>query len=161
MSAKMIAIDDDKLRDECGVFGVFLNDPGRDAASYVYYGLFSLQHRGQENAGIAAVQNGSIEVKKGKGLVGDIFTPEVLSCIKGSAALGHVLYPANGLGSAEDIQPFLARFKLGHIAVALNGALTNAGVVRELLEDAGIGFVSSGDSEVIVNLIAKNYKKWL
>ena len=151
----------DKLREECGVFGVFLNDPEQDAVPIVYYGLFSLQHRGQESAGIAAVRDGAIEVKKGMGLAGDIFTPEVLSGIRGSAALGHVLYPANGSGGMENIQPFVLKFKLGHISVAHNGALVNADAARELLEDAGIGFVSSCDSEIIANLIAKNYKKGL
>ena len=157
----MTDFDDDKLREECGVFGVFLNDPGQEAAPIVYYGLFSLQHRGQEGAGIAAFQNGNVEVKKGLGLTGDILTPEVLAGIRGSSALGHVLYPANGLGSVENLQPFITRFKLGYIAVAHNGALTNAAAMRELLEDAGIGFVSSGDTEIIVNLIVKNYKKGL
>ena len=151
----------DKLRDECGVFGVFLNDPEQDAASVVYYGLFSLQHRGQESAGIAAVKDGAIEIQKGMGLVGDIFTPERLSQIKGSAALGHVRYSTSGASSPENIQPFISRSKLGSIAIAHNGNLVNADVVRELLEDAGIGFTTSSDSEVIVNLIAKNYKKGL
>jgi amidophosphoribosyltransferase len=151
----------DKLRDECGVFGVFLNDPAQDAAPIVYYGFFSLQHRGQESAGIAAVRDGNIEIQKGMGLVGDVFTPEKFSHIKGPAALGHVLYSTAGTGSPENAQPFISRFKLGSIAVAHNGNLVNADVVRELLEDAGIGFTTSSDSEVIVNLIAKNYKKGL
>jgi amidophosphoribosyltransferase len=151
----------DKLRDECGVFGVFLNDPAQDAASIVYYGLFSLQHRGQESAGIAAVKDGTIEIQKGMGLVGDIFPPEKLGQIGGYAALGHVRYSTTGSSSPENIQPFISRSKLGSIAIAHNGNLVNADVVRELLEDAGIGFTTSSDSEVIVNLIAKNYKKGL
>jgi amidophosphoribosyltransferase len=153
--------EDDTLNEECGVFGVFCNDPVKDAASIVYCGLFSLQHRGQESAGIAAVKDNVIEVQKGMGLVGDIFSPEILSRIKGSAALGHVRYSTHGSSCIENAQPFVSRFKLGSIAVAHNGTLTNADVVRELLEDAGIGFISSSDSEVIVNLIAKNYKKGL
>jgi amidophosphoribosyltransferase len=152
---------DDKLHEECGVFGVFCNDPDKDAASLVYCGLFSLQHRGQESAGIAAVKDRVIEVQKGMGLVGDIFTPEIMSRIKGSAALGHVRYSTHGSSCIENTQPFVSRFKLGSIAVAHNGTLTNADVMQELLEDAGIGFTSSSDSEVIVNLIAKNYKKGL
>ena len=153
--------NDDKLHEECGVFGVFCNDPEQDAASLVYYGLFSLQHRGQESAGIAAVKDKVIEMRKGMGLVGDIFDPKTLSQIKGSAAVGHVRYSTSGSSNLENAQPFVSRFKLGSIAVAHNGTLTNADVVRELLEDAGIGFTSSSDSEVIVNLIAKNYKKGL
>ena len=154
-------MNDDKLHEECGVFGVFLTGPEQDAVPLVYDGLFSLQHRGQESAGIAAIFDNYIEVQKNMGLVGDIFTAETMSRIKGSAAVGHVRYSTAGGSCAENAQPFVSRFKLGSIAVAHNGTLTNADVVRELLEDAGIGFVSSSDSEVIVNLIAKNYKKGL
>ncbi|AEF82314.1 amidophosphoribosyltransferase [Leadbettera azotonutricia] len=154
-------ITDDKLHEECGVFGVYLNDPSRDAASLVYYGLLSLQHRGQESAGIAATKDKAIEYRKGMGLVSDVFTPEILEQIKGSSAVGHVRYSTMGSSTIDNAQPFVSRFKLGSIAVAHNGTLTNANVVRELLEDAGIGFTSSSDSEVIVNLIAKNYKKGL
>ena len=151
----------DKLREECGVFGVFLNDPQQDAVPFVYYGLFSLQHRGQESSGIAAVRDNNIEVIKGSGLVAHVFPPETLKRISGSAAIGHVRYSTADTNSPDNAQPFLSRFKLGSIAVAHNGSLTNADVVRELLEDAGIGFSSSSDSEVIINLIAKNYKKGL
>jgi amidophosphoribosyltransferase len=151
----------DKFHEQCGVFGVFCNDPQQDAVPLVYYGLFSLQHRGQESAGIAAVKDKLIEMHKGMGLVGDVFTPDVLFRLKGPAALGHTRYSTFGSSNLENAQPFVSRFKLGSIAVAHNGTLTNADVVRELLEDAGIGFVSSSDSEVIVNLIAKNYKKGL
>jgi amidophosphoribosyltransferase len=151
----------DKLKEACGVFGVFCQDPKKNAASLVYYGLLSLQHRGQESAGIAAVLDKTIECRKGMGLVGEIFNPEILGQIRGPAAVGHVRYSTFGTSSIENAQPFVSRFKLGSIAVAHNGTLTNADVVRELLEDAGIGFTSSSDSEVIVNLITKNYKKGL
>jgi amidophosphoribosyltransferase len=151
----------DKFREECGVFGIFLENPERDAAPLVYYGLLSLQHRGQESAGIAVVKDKAIECRKGMGLVSAVFSPESLSEIKGPAAVGHVRYSTHGSSIIDNAQPFVSRFKLGSIAVAHNGTLTNADVVRELLEDAGIGFTSSSDSEVIVNLIAKNYKKGL
>jgi amidophosphoribosyltransferase len=95
------------------------------------------------------------------GLVGEVFNPELPAQIRGPAAVGHVRYSTSGSSSIENAQPFVSRFKLGSIAVAHNGTLTNADVVRELLEDAGVGFTSSSDSEVIVNLIAKNYKKGL
>jgi amidophosphoribosyltransferase len=158
---QVIYPNEDKLHEACGVFGVFLNDPARDAASLTYYGLLSLQHRGQESAGIAAVHEKSIDCRKGMGLVGDVFNADVIAQLKGSAAVGHVRYSTAGGSCAENAQPFVSRFKLGSIAVAHNGTLTNADVVRELLEDAGIGFTSSSDSEVIVNLIAKNYRKGL
>jgi amidophosphoribosyltransferase len=158
--------DSDKLKEECGVFGVYCTDPKKNAPSLVYYGLFSLQHRGQESAGIAAVQqtegkSDTIEYRKGMGLVGEVFNGETLSQLTGSAAVGHVRYSTSGSSCVENAQPFVSHFKLGSIAVAHNGTLTNADVVRELLEDAGVGFTSSSDSEVIINLIAKNYKKGL
>jgi amidophosphoribosyltransferase len=151
---------DDKLKEACGIFGVFFPDPEKNAVPLIYYGLLSLQHRGQESAGIA-VRHNTIECRKGMGLVGEVFTPELLSRIRGSAGVGHVRYSTSGTSSIENAQPFVSRFKLGTIAVAHNGTLTNADVVRELLEDAGVGFISSSDSEVIVNLITKNYKKGL
>ena len=151
----------DKLHEECGVFGVFLNDPQKDATPLVYYGLFSLQHRGQESAGIAVAKDFAIECRRGMGLVGEVFSPDLLGHLQGSAAVGHVRYSTSGTSCIENAQPFVSRFKLGSIAVAHNGTLTNASVIRELLEDAGIGFSSSSDSEVIINLITKNYKKGL
>ncbi|MDR2495229.1 MAG: amidophosphoribosyltransferase [Spirochaetaceae bacterium] len=151
----------DKLRESCGVFGVFSNESEKDAAPLVYYGLFSLQHRGQESAGIAAVKDRTLECRKGLGLVGEVFDQTLLRQIRGSAAVGHVRYSTCGENVIENVQPFVSRFKLGSLAIAHNGTLTNADVVRELLEDAGIGFTSSSDSEVIINLIAKNYRKGL
>ncbi|MDR0411308.1 MAG: amidophosphoribosyltransferase [Treponema sp.] len=151
----------DKLREECGVFGVFSKDVEQNVSAMVYYGLLALQHRGQESAGIAAVNNGVIECRKGMGLVGDVFKNSEVREMRGPAAVGHVRYSTAGASSLENAQPFVSRFKLGSIAAAHNGTLTNAEVVRELLEDAGIGFTSSSDSEVIVNLIAKNYRKGL
>lgn len=157
---------EDKLRDECGVFGVFAEKAAegkaaRNVAPLVYYGLFALQHRGQESAGIAASRGGPIECVKGMGLVGEVFDPDKLARMEGRIAVGHVRYSTSGSSTVENAQPFVSRFKLGSIAVAHNGTLTNADVVRELLEDAGVAFTSSSDSEVIVNLIAKNYRKGL
>ncbi|MDR0707942.1 MAG: class II glutamine amidotransferase, partial [Treponema sp.] len=116
-------IDDelDKPREECGVFAVFSADAERDVAPLVYYGLFSLQHRGQESAGIAVAKNGVIECRKGMGLVGDVFKPEALRGFHGSSAVGHVRYSTAGESAIENAQPFVSRFKLGSIAVAHNG----------------------------------------
>jgi len=152
-------LQEDKLRDECGVFGIYAEDPARNVAPLAYYGLFALQHRGQESAGIAYSKGGPIECVKGMGLVGEVFGQETLAKIEGRIAVGHVRYSTAGSSCIENAQPFVSRFKLGSIGVAHNGNLTNADVVRELLEDSGIAFTSSSDSEVIVNLIAKNYKK--
>ncbi len=157
----MTDYEDDKLHDECGVFGVFSEEEGRNVAPLVYYGLFALQHRGQESAGIAASKGGPIECRKGMGLVGDVFDPETLAKMEGRIAVGHVRYSTAGSSTIENAQPFVSRFKLGSIAVAHNGNLTNADVIKELLEDGGVAFTSTSDSEVIVNLIAKNYKKGL
>ena len=153
--------DEDKLHEECGVFGIYFDDPEKNAAPLVYYGLLSLQHRGQESAGIAAVKDKNMENRRGMGLVSEVFTPEVIEQLKGPSAIGHVRYSTAGTSTLENAQPIMSRFKLGSIAVAHNGALTNADVIQELLEDAGISFTSSSDSEVIINLIAKNYKKGL
>jgi amidophosphoribosyltransferase len=155
------ACPEDKLREACGVFGVFARNEHQNVVPLVYYGLRSLQHRGQESAGIAAAKNSTVELRRGMGLVDEVFSHEVLDRLEGSAAIGHVRYSTAGSSTIENAQPFVNRFKQGAIAVAHNGTLTNADVVRELLEDAGVGFSSSSDSEVIVNLIAKNYKKGL
>ena len=152
---------EDKFRDECGIFGIYLNDPKKNAASMVYYGLLSLQHRGQESAGIVVVKDKNMENRRGMGLVSEVFDSEIIEQLKGSAALGHVRYSTAGSSIIENAQPFVSRFKLGSLAVAHNGTLTNADVVKELLEDAGISFTSDSDSEVIINLISKNYKKGL
>lgn len=154
-------MDDDKLHEECGVFGVFCNDHGKDIIPMVYRGLFSLQHRGQESAGIAAVKDRQIQIHKGMGLVSHVFSPGILSQINSYAALGHVRYSTDTSNILENAQPFVRRFTHGSLAAAHNGALTNAGAVRELLEDSGIGFTSFSDGEIILNLIAKNYKKGL
>ena len=153
--------DSDKLKEECGVFGVFLEDPERDAVQLSFYGLLSLQHRGQESAGIAAAKNKTIDCRKNMGLVNEVFAGDVLEKLSGSSAVGHVRYSTAGTNIIDNAQPFVSHLKQDSIAVVHNGALTNADMVRELLEDAGIGFSSTSDSEVIVNLIARNYKKGL
>ena len=150
---------EDKLREECGVFGVYLNDPKKNAVPMIYYGLLSLQHRGQESTGIAVVNDKAIESSRGMGLVPRVFTAEIIDQIRGPSAIGHVRYSTTNAIAPENTQPFVSHFKLGSIAVAHNGALTNADVVRELLEDSGISFSSTSDSEVIIHLIAKNYRK--
>jgi len=155
----MIRQDEDKLREKCGVFGIYFDDPEKNAANLVYYGLLSLQHRGQESAGIAAVKNNIMESRRDMGLVSEVFTPGLVEQLKGPAAIGHVMYSTSDSSTIENAQPFISRFKQGSIAVAHNGALTNADVVRELLEDAGISFSSTSDSEVIIHLMAKNYRK--
>ena len=148
----------DKFKDECGVFGIYSNNP-LDVASVTYYGLYALQHRGQESAGIAVANGEDINIKKGMGLITEAFSQEDIDSLKGFAAIGHVRYSTSGDTRIENAQPLLSQTKLGPIAMAHNGTLVNADVIRELLEDGGHIFHTSIDSEVIANLIARGAKR--
>ncbi|MGL5354408.1 MAG: class II glutamine amidotransferase, partial [Clostridium sp.] len=148
----------DKFKEECGVFGIYANKP-LDVASMSYYGLYALQHRGQESAGIAVANGEEINMHKGMGLITEAFSQDNIKSLKGHAAIGHVRYSTSGDTRVENAQPLLTQTKLGQIAMAHNGTLVNAGVIRELLEDGGHVFHTSIDSEVIANLIARGAKK--
>ena len=148
----------DKFKDECGVFGVYSKSP-LDVAGMTYYGLYALQHRGQESAGIAVGNGETVEVHKGLGLITEAFSQDDLKKLKGHIAIGHVRYSTTGANTVENSQPLLANSKLGTIALAHNGNLVNAEVIRELLEDGGHIFHTSIDSEVIATLIARAAKK--
>jgi len=148
----------DKFKDECGVFGVYSKSP-LDVAGMTYYGLYALQHRGQESAGIAVGNGEIVEVHKGLGLITEAFSQDDLKKLKGHIAIGHVRYSTTGANTVENSQPLLANSKLGTIALAHNGNLVNAEVIRELLEDGGHIFHTSIDSEVIATLIARAAKK--
>lgn len=152
---------DDKFHDECGVYGIFSKDENLDVARLTYYGLYALQHRGQESAGIVTSSCNEKEMMchKGMGLVSEIFNENILNSMKGRSAIGHVRYSTAGESSLKNAQPVLGRFKLGDIAIAHNGNLVNAEVIRELLEDCGCVFQTSIDSEVILNLISRGAKK--
>ena len=143
------------LHDECGVFGVWGSE---DAARLCYYGLVSLQHRGQESAGIAVSDGTQITLKKNMGLVQDVFKKDDLAQLEGSVAVAHVRYATAGGRGIENAQPFLASFKLGSVALAHNGQLVNYEPLRGLLEDSGYTFNSTSDTEVILKLIARSYK---
>jgi amidophosphoribosyltransferase len=152
-------IDDvDKLKEECGVFGIFSNND-IDVASITYYGLYALQHRGQESAGIAVSDGRELNCYKEMGLVSEVFNEAVLSGLKGKAAIGHVRYSTTGSSNVQNAQPLVSKFKLGAIAIGHNGNLVNADVIKELLEDGGTVFQTTIDSEVIVNLIARGARK--
>ena len=182
------AIDEnaeDKLKDKCGVIGIFLNTEGcsenteiaadsktktkiqskellgQNAAKLAYYGLHALQHRGQESAGIAVSNNGEVEQIRGLGLVAEVFKENKLQGLSGNIACGHVLYETTNNVHIENVQPFVNRSKLGTIAVSHNGSLVNYEQIKEFLEETGSTFVSTSDSEVIIKLIAKSYKKGL
>ncbi|MCD6397010.1 MAG: amidophosphoribosyltransferase [Spirochaetaceae bacterium] len=150
----------DKLQEECGVFGCY-SSTTFDASGVTYYGLYSLQHRGQESAGIAVCNEKVIRVEKGMGLVSEVFNKEKLDGLKGSSAIGHVRYSTTGNSDVKNAQPLDAGTKLGPLSISHNGNIVNADVLRDLLEDTGRLFQTSSDSEVILNLIARAYKKGL
>lgn len=150
--------EEDKFKDECGVFGVFSTEE-IDVASITYYGLYALQHRGQESAGIVVSDGNELSIFKNMGLVSDVFNEKVLKDLKGSSAIGHVRYSTTGSSNVSNAQPIMGQYKLGSIAIAHNGNLVNADVIRDLLEDGGCVFQTSIDSEVILNLIARGVKR--
>lgn len=138
----------------CGVFGV-RGHP--DAASLTHLGLYSLQHRGQESAGIVAVgDDGTARNLRAMGLVSDKFSPESIASLTGSTAIGHTRYSTTGSSTIENAQPVLARFRDGHLALAHNGNLINSSELRHELEDQGAIFASTMDSEVIVHRMARS-----
>lgn len=144
----------DKLHDECGVFGFYDND-GFDVARLVYYGLYALQHRGQESSGIAICDNGEIQNIKGMGLVPEVFPEKILNRLQGQAAIGHNRYSTTGGSYSENAQPLLINYKNGKLALAHNGNLVNASRLRREMEDQGAIFQTTIDSEIIASLISK------
>ena len=148
------------IHEECGVFGVISPDPA-DVAGICYYGLYALQHRGQESAGICVSDGENVRIHKAMGLVADVFKLENLQELQGNLAIGHVRYATAGSKTIENAQPMLIQSKLGSVAVAHNGQLVNYVQLREMLEETGATFTSSSDTEVIVKLIARAYKKGL
>lgn len=148
---------EDKLREECGIIGIY--DRGNmEIENLTYYGLIALQHRGQESAGIAVNREGIITCYKETGLVSEVFDSKILNLLKGDISIGHVRYSTSEERFSVNAQPLLVKYKNGNIAVAHNGNLINAGSVRGQLEDQGMIFATSTDSEVIASLIARNYK---
>ena len=145
------AEDDPKLREECGVVAVHGHP---DAARQVYLGLYALQHRGQESAGIATADGTNLSNIKGMGLVADIFTEEVLAKLNGDMAIGHTRYSTTGDSALLNAQPIRVDSTKGLIAIAHNGNLVNLGNVRARLEREGAFFQTTSDSEIIVQLIA-------
>jgi amidophosphoribosyltransferase len=141
----------DKLREECGVMAIY-NHP--DAARLTYWGLYSLQHRGQESAGIASADGQEVNDIKGMGLVSEIFTDEVLAKLPGHIAIGHTRYSTTGDSALLNAQPISVESTKGLIAIAHNGNLINMGTTRERLERDGALFQTTSDSEVIIQLIA-------
>ena len=142
------------FQDECGVVGIYGAD---NAAALSYFALTSLQHRGQESAGIAVSDGTKIRLHKGMGLVSDVFEQGHFEALEGSIAVGHVRYATAGGRTIENAQPFMNSFKMGSIALAHNGQLVNYEELRESLEDGGSTFSSSSDTEVILKLIVRKF----
>ena len=147
--------EEDKLHDECGVVGIF-TDNTELTSQLMYYGLFALQHRGQESAGIAINTGGKIEFYKNKGLVADVLTKDVIEKMAGGLAIGHVRYSTSGGNPIESAQPLVVKFKSGSIALAHNGNLVNADSLRSMLENDGVIFQTTLDTEVVANMIARS-----
>ena len=147
----------DKLKEECGVFGIY-NHP--DSSALVALGLHALQHRGQEGCGIVSFDGNNYHSEKRQGLVGDHFTdPQTLNRLPGNFAIGHNRYSTTGETSLRNIQPFFADLHMGGLSVAHNGNLTNALLLRETLVKEGAIFRTTSDTETIVQLIAKSKRE--
>src|SRR2546423_13467532 len=148
----------DKFRDECGVFAIYGHP---EAANLTYLGLYALQHRGQESAGISSSDGRRIHNHKSMGHVPDIFTPEVLGSLPGELAIGHTRYSTAGDTVLLNAQPFSVTCNKGQVAVAHNGNITNAGELRRDLEREGSIFQASSDTEVILHLVARSRERTL
>ncbi len=145
----------DKFREECGVFGIFGHE---EAARLTYLGLYALQHRGQESAGIVSSDGSRLRAERGMGHVNDIFQEKSLSRLSGRAAIGHVRYSTAGKVSIDEAQPFLVKCGFGQVALCHNGNLPDASGVRHRLEMEGAIFSSTSDTEVVLHRIARSRK---
>ena len=149
---RSLPFDDDKLHEECGVFGIFGHP---EAAALTALGLHALQHRGQEAAGIVTFDGMQFNIERHLGLVGDNFTnPSVMERLKGDRAIGHNRYSTSGGAAVRNVQPLFAEFAAGGFAVAHNGNITNAAALQRRLQRRGSIFQSTSDTETIIHLIA-------
>lgn len=150
---------EDKQEEACGVFGIYSDNPDFEAATLTYLGLYALQHRGQESAGIVVSDGQHCSAYKNMGLVSNVFSREILEKLKGRIGIGHVRYSTTGSSLLANAQPLMARCSKGILAVAHNGNLVNAEELRQELEDNGSVFQSTTDTEVIINLIARHSRE--
>ena len=145
-------------REECGVFAIYGHE---EAAKLTYFGLYALQHRGQESAGIVVSDGSCVREHKAMGLVPDIFDEQILDNLKGDIALGHVRYSTTGSSLLVNAQPFRIQFAGKALAIAHNGNLVNSRQIRAELEESGSIFQTSMDTEIVLHLVAKSMKKGL
>jgi len=146
------------IKHSCGLFGIYGN---QDAAKLCFLGLYALQHRGQESAGIVVSDGKKTKYQKGMGLVNEVFKPEKLDTLTGHIAIGHVRYSTTGSSMLRNSQPFIVEYSKKSIAIAHNGNLINTGFLRDKLESEGTIFQSTMDTELIIHLIVKSKKKTL
>lgn len=151
MAKELPLISPDKFHDECAVFGIYGH---KEAANLAYLGLYALQHRGQEASGIVSNDGEQFYVEKGQGHVADIFSQQALARLPGTMAIGHNRYSTAGGAGLKNVQPLTVNFAFGNLAVAHNGNLINATMLRSELEAYGAIFQSTSDTEVIIHLIA-------
>ena len=137
----------------CGIFGI---EGHSDAANLTYLGLYALQHRGQESAGIVSCADGQLNTERGMGYVADIFDEESLGRLAGQRAIGHTRYSTSGDSVLTNAQPIVVKTSMGPLALVHNGNLVNAGELRRRLERQGSIFQTSSDTEVILHLMARN-----
>ena len=149
-------LDGETIKEECGVIGVYL--PGEDVASTCFFGLFALQHRGQESAGMAVSDGSKVRMHKGMGLVNQVFGTETLATLPGDMAVGHTRYSTTGASALRNAQPIFCQTQIGEVAVAHNGNLINAVQLRTELEADGEVFGSTSDTEVMARIIVRNLR---
>lgn len=142
----------DKPREACGIFGIFA--PGANVARVTFFGLYALQHRGQESAGIASCDGRTAHIHKANGLVSHVFNEQNLQKLQGHMAIGHNRYSTTGAPQRRNAQPYLIETALGPLGIAHNGNLTNAARLRRELLYRGVGLISSSDTEVVTQLLA-------
>ena len=147
-------VNDDHPHEECGVIGIFA--PNEDVARMTFFGLYALQHRGQEAAGIAVADGQTMSIHKGVGLVSQVFTPNAMADLKGDYAIGHTRYSTTGSSSLRNAQPFMIETIHGPLALAHNGNLINSEELRNELMGQGVGLSSSSDTEVMTMMLARN-----
>ncbi|MEG1157826.1 MAG: amidophosphoribosyltransferase, partial [Christensenellaceae bacterium] len=152
---------DDVMAEECGVFGIYMDDNRYDPAEAAYLGLYALQHRGQESAGIATTNGKEMKYHKGMGLCSEVFKDNLDKILGGHIGIGHVRYSTTGDSLPSNAQPLVMSYRSGKLALSHNGNLINASILREKMENDGAIFQTTIDTEVMANLIAKYSKRGL
>jgi amidophosphoribosyltransferase len=147
------------VQDKCGIVGAYSKDKSHNISREIYYGLYALQHRGQESAGISAHNGEEMRTYRGMGLVCDVFNNGNIHGLDGNVGIGHVRYSTTGESQIQNSQPFISKFDMGTIAIAHNGDIINSMELRRELEKEGREFLSSTDSEVVCHLLTREYSK--